>query len=84
MSTFRYKGKFNEDLNGVKCDACGFKLYANIEGQLFGEHMRIAKAEGWLITKEHNKWLNLCPKCKQALEEKRRQEWLNRMRRAKE
>ena len=76
MSTFRYKGNFNETLNGVKCDACGFKLYTDTEGQCFGEHMRIAKGKDWLITKENNEWLNLCPECKKAREEKKRAEWL--------
>lgn len=76
MSSFRYEGKFGEPLNGVKCDICGFKLYTDTEGQCFGEHMQTAKRAGWLITKENDKWLNLCPECKKAREEKRRTKWL--------
>jgi len=38
--------------------------------------MRTAKAEGWLIAKEKGKWINLCPKCKQAMEDKKRAKWL--------
>lgn len=76
--TFRYKDEFGTPLNGVKCDACGFKLYTDTTGYFFGEHMRTAKQKGWLITKSNNKWLNLCPECKQALEEKRRKEWLEK------
>lgn len=76
MSTFHYIGRFGEPMSGVKCDACGFKLYTDTEGQCFGEHIRTAKQNGWLITKKKEKWLNICPKCKQALEEKKRAEWL--------
>ena len=76
MSTFHYKDRFGEPLNGVKCDACGFKLYTDTTGFFFGEHMKIAKQNGWLITKDNDKWLNLCPKCKQALEDKKREKWL--------
>jgi len=77
MSTFHYKNKFsNEQLSGVKCDACGYKLYTDTTGFEFGEHMRTAKAKEWLIAKEKDKWLNLCPKCKQALEDKKRAEWI--------
>lgn len=65
MSSFHY----GDNLNGVKCDACGFKLYADVSGFFFGEHMRIAKADGWLIAKENGKWLNLCPTCKARKEE---------------
>lgn len=78
MSTFRYKDEFGEQVNGVRCDICGFKLYTNTTGQEFGNHMRTAKASGWLITKEGEKWLNLCPKCKEAREDKRRADWLRK------
>ena len=76
MSTFRYTKGLGEALNGVECDACGFRLYTDTEGQCFGEHMRTAKAEDWLITKEKGKWINLCPKCKQSMEDKKRAKWL--------
>lgn len=76
MSTFHYKSDYGEWLNGVKCDVCGYKLYTDTEDQCFGEHMMIAKQSEWLITKDNGKWLNLCPKCKQALEEKERAERL--------
>ena len=63
MSTFHYM-KHGEPLNGVKCDACGIKLYTDTEGQMFGDHMNQAKQKGWLITKENGAWVNLCPECK--------------------
>lgn len=75
MSTFHYKGKHDEPLNGVKCDVCGFKLYTDTTGFEFGQHMRTAKAQGWLITKEGDKWMNYCPKCKEAKEEKKRRDY---------
>lgn len=76
MSTFRYKSGYGEPLNGVKCDACGYKLYTDTDGFCYGEHMKKAKQSGWLITKDHDKWLNLCPDCKKALEAKKRAKWL--------
>jgi hypothetical protein len=76
MSTFRYHNKFGEAMSGVECDACSFRLYTDTEDQCFGEHMRTAKQNGWLITKKCGKWLNLCPKCKEALEAKKRSDWL--------
>lgn len=76
MATFHYKGTWGEPLNGVKCDACGFKLYTNTTGFAFGEHMKTAKSQGWLITKTAKGWLNLCPECAEAMREKRRTEWL--------
>ena len=78
MSTFQYKSEYGEALNGVKCDACGFKLYTHTSGQEFGEHMRTAKENGWLIAKEGGEWLNLCPKCKETREERKRAEWFSK------
>ena len=79
MGTFSYRGRYGDRLSGVCCDACGFRLYTDTEGQCFGEHMKDAKNAGWLIVKESGKWVNLCPECKAEKERRKRNEYFNRV-----
>lgn len=61
----------------LKCDGCTLTVLTD-KGQtdrlLVNDYIR---ENGWKTMKKKNKWINLCPDCKKAFYEKRREEWLN-------
>ena len=83
MSTFYYgySIEYSSAYLGVCCDICGNALYTRRTGQEFPEHVTIdARSAGW----EHKKisptaWEDYCPKCIDAMQEKRRKEILESM-----
>lgn len=77
MSTFLKKSRKllangdNFDL-WIKCDGCGktAEVYAHTTDRVLVHDF--IKQYGWRTLKAENKWLNICPECKKALEERKK------------
>ena len=63
----------------IKCDGCGkAELVAeNQSDRLFVNDF--VHENGWRTMKDGNKWINICPVCKMALEEKKRADFIRKM-----
>ena len=59
------------------CDECGLTI--NRDENKFGgtfcsfdDAKNYAKNNGWQLRKENDRWINICPECKRAIYNKRR------------
>lgn len=69
MASFNY----GDNKLGVVCDICLHRLYTERTGQEFPYHItEDARSKGWTHRKENGEWMDYCPKCADAIEEKRR------------
>lgn len=66
----------NRDMLILKCDSCGktVDLYKGQTDRLLKhDYMR---GNGWKTYKHNKRWIDLCPECKTALEQKKRESFL--------
>lgn len=69
----------NRDMLVLRCDGCGISV------DLFrGQTDRCLAHDyihehGWKTMKLNKKWVNICPECKKAFYEQKRQNWIERV-----
>ena len=60
----------------LKCDACGKQVdiaQYRTDRTLKNNYIR---ENGWRTMKHHEKWMDICPDCKKAFEEAKRELWI--------
>ena len=60
----------------LKCDGCGITedLYEWETDRLLANDW--IKEHGWKTMKQGSRWINICPRCKKAFEDARRDHWI--------